>query len=123
MSLRDEDLKLLYDLEQAAQRIREFTHDRTLADYLRDVFLRSAVERQFEIIGEAINRLRRDNPVLADEIRDYKRIIAFRSILAHGYDLIQHEVVWQAVVDKIPPLLEDVLRIRNSRATLVSTQC
>ena len=112
--MRDEDLKLLYDLEQAARRITEFTHGRTLADYLQDAFLRSAVERQFEIIGEAANRLQRDSPLLADKIRDYKKIIAFRNVLAHGYDVIQHEIVWQAVVDKIPPLLEDVLRIRNS---------
>jgi uncharacterized protein with HEPN domain len=114
LSLRDEDLKLLYDLEQAAQRIIEFTQGRTYADYLQDAYLRSAVERQFEIIGEALTRLRRDNPLLADKIREYKKIIAFRNVLSHGYDVIQHQIVWQAVVDKIPPLLEDVLRIRNS---------
>lgn len=114
MSLRDEDLKLLHDVEQAARRIIEFTRDKTRNDYLNETLLRAAVERQFEIIGEAINRLQRDNLALATGIRDYRKIIAFRNLLVHGYDVVSHETVWEAVEDKIPLLLDDVTRIRNS---------
>lgn len=114
MSLRDEDLKLLYDLEQAARRISEFTRGKTLDDYLDDALLRSAVERQFEIIGEAVNRLQRDNPSLAAGIRDYRKMIAFRNVLIHRYDVISHGIVWEAVEIKIPLLLDDLKRILNS---------
>ncbi|MGE0883625.1 MAG: DUF86 domain-containing protein [Blastocatellales bacterium] len=113
MSLRDEELKLLYDIEQATLLILQFTQGKFLADYLQDVFLRSAVERQFEIIGEAINRLQRENPALADEIRDYRKIIAFRNVLSHTYDKVFHQVVWQAVTDKLPLLQEDIRRIHD----------
>jgi uncharacterized protein with HEPN domain len=112
--LRDEDLKLLHDVEQAARRISEFTRGKTQDDYLDDVLLRSAVERQFEIIGEAVNWLQRDNPSLAAEIGDYKKIIAFRNVLVHRYDVISHDIVWEAVEIKVPLLLDDIKRILES---------
>lgn len=113
MSLRDEELKLLYDIELAARRVIEFTRGKTFDDYLQDVFLRSAVERQFEIIGEAINRLQRYNVALADEIRDYRKIIAFRNVLSHAYDKVFHHVVWQAVTDRLPLLREDIRNMHD----------
>lgn len=113
MSLRDEDLKLLYDIEQAVLLITQFTQGKTFDDYLRDALLRAGVEREFEIVGEAINRLQRNNPALADHIRDYKKIIAFRNVLTHRYDVIKHEIVWQAVEDRVPLLLEDIQQIFN----------
>jgi uncharacterized protein with HEPN domain len=97
LSLRDEDLKLLYDIEQALLLITQFTQGKTFDDFQRDALLRAGVERGFEIVGEAINRLQRNNPPLADNIRDYRRIIAFRNVLIHRYDVIKHEIVWQAV--------------------------
>lgn len=113
MSLRDEELKLLYDIERASLRILQFTQGKTLADYLQDVFLQSAVERQFEIIGEAVNRLQRDNPALANEIREYRKIIDFRNVLSHSYDKVFHHVVWQAVTDKLPLLRDDIKRLHD----------
>ncbi len=114
MSLRDEDLKLLYDLEQAARLLAEFTQGKTFAEYQQSALLRAAVEREFEIIGEALNRLHRDNPALAACIRDYRKFIAFRNVLAHKYDVIKPEVVWQAVEERLPLLLEDLALIHNS---------
>ena len=59
--------------------------------------LRAAVERQFEIIGEALNRLFRLEHDLADRITDGRRIIAFRNILVHAYAQIDNRVVWGVI--------------------------
>ena len=72
--------KLLEDVRDAAAFIREVTQDRALADYQRDRLLRQAVERNFEIIGEAINRLAQHDPLAAAGITDTGPIIAFRNI-------------------------------------------
>lgn len=61
-----ERLKLHEGVRPAATRIAEFVNVQTFDDYASDPLLRSAVERQFEIIGEALNRLRKLDPVLAE---------------------------------------------------------
>ena len=64
----------------------------------------SAVERQFEIIGEAINQLSQIDPHTASRISDYRQIIAFRNILIHGYAQVDDRIVWDLVSDKLPVL-------------------
>jgi uncharacterized protein with HEPN domain len=103
-----ESLKLLEDIRQAASLITRFVEGKTLADYTADPLLRSAVERQFEIIGEALNRLGRLDPILAASIPHTPRIIAFRNILIHGYDLVNHQVVWGVIETHLPLLSEQV---------------
>ena len=68
--------------------------------------LRSAVERQFEIIGEALNQLSKVDPEVASRIPELRRIVAFRNILIHGYATVDDALVWQALVDKLPGLRE-----------------
>ena len=75
---------LLEDMRLAAERIAQFTAGKTLADYTGDAMVRSAVERQFEIVGEAASRLLRLDASYVDKITDVRRIIAFRNILIHG---------------------------------------
>ena len=106
--MRLESLKLLEDIRQAAGMIRQFTVDRTLDDYSSDAMLRSAVERRFEIIGEALNRLAKSDPATASRIGDYQQIIAFRNVLIHGYDIIDDQVVWEAVQGNLPTLQDKV---------------
>lgn len=68
--------KYLYDIAQAAQLISVFTAGKTFPDYQGDAMLRSATERQFEIIGEALRQLARLDELLAARIQDYRRVTA-----------------------------------------------
>lgn len=86
----------------------KFTAGKTLADYSSDPLLRSAVERQFEIIGEALNRLVRMDARIAAQIAQHRQIVAFRNVLIHGYDAISDEVVWGII---------DLVRQEYTRAT------
>jgi uncharacterized protein with HEPN domain len=70
--------------------------------------LRSAVERQFEIIGEALRRLAMDDAATARRITGHERIIAFRNILIHGYAEVDDRIVWDILERKLPTLLEEV---------------
>uniref|UniRef100_A0A831X8P9 DUF86 domain-containing protein n=1 Tax=Thermorudis peleae TaxID=1382356 RepID=A0A831X8P9_9BACT len=95
-------------MRQAAELIASFTAGKTFADYEVDALLRSAVERQFEIIGEALARLARLDETLASRISEYRRIIAFRNILIHGYADVDHHIVWDIIESKLPTLRREV---------------
>ena len=89
--------KFLWDAQRAAERVARFTAGRSFADYVHDELLRSAVERQLEIVGEALNRLRRVDPETAATIRDLDRIVGFRNIVVHGYATLDDRIVWGIV--------------------------
>lgn len=85
---------------------------KSFADFDGDIILRSAVERQFEILGEALGRLARLDAALAAKIPDLRQIVAFRNVLIHGYVLIDRARVWRTVRDDLPALqaaLDDLL--------------
>lgn len=88
----------------AVEAIEGFCTGRTETDYLGDLMLRSAVERQYEIIGEALNRLRKLSPDTAARISECNRIIGFRNVLAHGYDVVDDRISWDIVQNKLPQL-------------------
>jgi uncharacterized protein with HEPN domain len=103
--MRPEAPKHLEDVRDAADFILEATGGTELTEYLENRLLRQAVERNFEVIGEALTRLRRDDSRTAARIGETPRIVAFRNILAHGYDAIDHEIVWYLIRQDLPALL------------------
>lgn len=94
----------LWDVRQATQRIEAFVRGREREDYLADPMLRSAVERQFEIIGEALNQLSKAAPGIAARIPDLARAVAMRNVLIHGYARVDNEAVWRTVQHNLPTL-------------------
>ena len=80
--------KWLDDVADATAFIVEQTTGKTLADYERDRALRSVVERNFEIAGEALRRMERTDPPTVQRISNYRKVIGFRNQLVHGYDVI-----------------------------------
>jgi uncharacterized protein with HEPN domain len=98
-------------MAEACQLIREFTASRSLIEDEGDPLLRSAVERQFQIAGEALFQISRHPPEPAARIDGHQRIIGFRRILVHGYDAVRDEVVWGIVLDFLPALQRQVTEL------------
>jgi uncharacterized protein with HEPN domain len=77
--------KYLWDIQAAADAIQTFVAGLDLHSYASTDVVHSAVERKFEIIGEALSQLARHDPALAARIPDPRQVIAFRNVLIHGY--------------------------------------
>ena len=103
-----ETKKYLYDISRAAKSAAQFVNGRSFDEYTSDIMLCSAVERQLEIVGEALAQLARIDPDTASHIGEYKRIVAFRNILVHGYAEIDHRIVWSVVETKLPVVRQEV---------------
>ena len=78
----------LWDIREAGGRIGEFVRDIDFNRFSQSALIQAAVERQFEIIGEALNQLSKIEPDILEKIPDARRIIAFRNILIHGYAVL-----------------------------------
>ena len=81
---------------------------RDFEGYLADEMFRSAVERKLEIIGEAMGRIAKRAPEVAQQISAHRQIVNFRNVLSHEYDEISHEQVWQVVQHDLPTLRTEV---------------
>lgn len=112
----------LADKLAAADRIATFTNGKSYDDYLKDDLLRSGVERQFEIVGEALRKLAELDADLAARIPEHRRIIAFRNVLVHGYASVDHWLVWGIVEHKLPGLRAAIAEIAGpGKSTGAST--
>jgi len=109
--MKDDVLAHLHDILHAARSVKQFVAGSNFDHYCSNELLRSAVERKFEIMGEALNRIDRDDPGLLSQIHDHRDIISFRNILVHGYDAIDDRIVWGVIKEDLESLIEDVTRL------------
>jgi len=99
-----EPAKYLFDMLNSCDFLIGFTADKTLKQYKQDRAFRSAVERELQIIGEALMQLDRYHPDIAARVPDHLNIIGFRHVLVHGYDRLNPVTVWNAIETKLVSL-------------------
>jgi uncharacterized protein with HEPN domain len=102
---------LLFDVQEACCLLGTFTAGKTFSDYCSDPLLRSAVERQFEIIGEALNKAVKLDKGLVSQISECKKIIAFRNFLIHAYALVSDDSVWNIIETRLSILQDEVAKL------------
>jgi uncharacterized protein with HEPN domain len=100
----------LHDVLNSIQEIDSFFDDRpkNFVEYSNDLRTRRAVERNIEIIGEAVNRILKENPDF--HIENARNIIGTRNRIIHSYDNIADELIWSIVIESLPALKRDVER-------------
>lgn len=106
--MTEKQLKLLYDIKLAIEEIESYfdAEDRTYNNYKRNSLLKRAIERNLEIIGEAINRILKEDPSFS--IENAKKIIGLRNQIIHGYDSISDENIWGIITNYLPKLKSEV---------------
>ena len=102
--------KLILDARNALGAAMEFGSLHRLDDYLADLMLRSAVERQLFIAGEALSQLSRVDQSIFDQIVNAQRIVSFRHLLAHGYAAVDDERVWVILTEDAPVTYDELGR-------------
>jgi uncharacterized protein with HEPN domain len=106
--MRIEAAKYLYDAQSAAAALAGFVDGCDWSGYQGNAMLRAAVERQFEIIGEARAQLGRHDTALLARVEHHRQIIAFRNILIHGYAEVDDALVWDVVQSRLEPLRQQM---------------
>jgi uncharacterized protein with HEPN domain len=112
--MQPEARKLIWDALQAASRITQFVEGADFNAYCADDLLRSGVERQFEIIGDALGRLAKLDPGWSARIPDLPRTVAFRNVLIHGYASVDDTMVWGVIERNLPRLKGCLEKITES---------
>lgn len=107
----EDDIKTwLSDIKQAIIEINEFLPDqKNFYQFKKDLKTKRAIERDVEIIGEAANRILKQQPEI--QITDIKKIIDTRNRIIHGYDSVSDEIIWSIVVKYLPRLDNDVTEL------------
>ena len=95
---------LLSDIDSAAADIAQYIGGMDSQAYHRDGRTQAAVERKFEIIGEALNRLHQSSPEIAERIPPWRKVVDFRNLLIHGYAAVESERVWLLAQNRLPEL-------------------
>jgi uncharacterized protein with HEPN domain len=98
----------LFDIHDSARFLLEFTKNENFNRYQKDRAFRRAIERELQIIGEAMLQLTKLDPALAARIGESERIIGFRHVLVHGYFELKPDAVWAILKNKLSILIREV---------------
>ena len=109
--MNEKTLKYLFDIKLAIDEIDSFFENREKRydQYSKDILLKRAIERNLEIIGEAVARILRNEPDF--QLTNSKRIIGLRNQIIHAYDNISDENIWGIIINHLPLLKEEVSQL------------
>ncbi len=107
----ESDIRLwLADIKRSIIEIYDFLpEEKTFLVFQKDLKTRKAVERNLEIIGEALNRILRVNSEI--NITNARRIVNTRNRIIHGYDTVSEDIIWAIVIKELPKLEEEIDRL------------
>ena len=109
--------KYLYDVQQSIVSIYEYLgNKRDFFEYENNKQLRRAVERELEIIGEAVNHLLAQDETIA--IDNARRIVDLRNFVIHGYDKVDNVIIWGVISRDLPKLKEQVDKLLDEQTIL-----
>ena len=106
--MRLEARKFLDDMLDRAKFVRQYVVDKSLEDLINQRPVRSAVERELMVLGEAMYQLHRKFPEIAERIDSWNKIIHFRHVLVHGYHSLKMNVIWELIQNKLDPLIRQI---------------
>ncbi len=112
--MRREVRKYVFDMAEACERIVQFAAGQNFDYYTSNDMLRSAVERQFMIIGEALGQMLQIEPKMADYITDCAKIVGLRNRLVHGYGEVSDLIVWGVVEVYLPILRRELAELATN---------
>jgi len=109
--MNEKVLKCLYDIKMAIDEVDSFfvSKEKSFEEYKNDLKLRRAIERNLEIIGEAMNRILKEDQ--AFKIVNARKIVGLRNQIIHGYDSISDENIWGILIKHLPGLKLEVERL------------
>jgi uncharacterized protein with HEPN domain len=108
--MQPEIKKYLFDIEEACCAISELAEKSSIEEFRTTRWLRSSIEREFIIIGEALRNAIAADPALATQITDSRSIIGFRNIVVHGYATVDRDFVCGFIESDLPRLVGEVQR-------------
>lgn len=106
----------LWDVREAALAIQTFTTGLDVNAYENNQLVQAAVERKFEVIGEALNQLSKLDAAMAAQLPDLPQIVAFRNQLIHGYATVNPSTVWTIAQNSLPSLISVVQTLLGEQA-------
>lgn len=99
--------KLLYDIRESIDSVEDYlAGQKDFKAYTSNKMLRRAIEREFEIMGEAMNRIDKIDPML--KISSKRQIIGLRNRVIHGYDKVDSEIIWGTIERHLPKLKQEI---------------
>ncbi|NJK76554.1 MAG: DUF86 domain-containing protein [Richelia sp. CSU_2_1] len=104
MQSDNRDRAALWDMVAAIRQIGEFTANLSGEEFLGNLLVQRAVEREFEILGEAAKRIS-ENFRQANADIDWRNIVNLRNLIAHRYDRVQPDTLWNIITAVLPSLL------------------
>ena len=81
------------------------------ADYMNDSEIQTNIERHLEVIGEAVGRVARIDAETVASITEWRSIVDFRNVIAHGYDVLDHRRIFAVIEPKLPQLCREVAEL------------